>query len=171
MYIPPTSEDYERASKERYDAQKPEPLPKRRIRELSPPPKVYWRPPKRPRRHAAHYREGYPLPQSLQEESLLFQRLPAELRLYIWQLALGGDVIHIRSKKGRLGHVICDRSEACQECQTLHSGHGKFSHDWWSDAMQVRRGERVADEYKPLTAEAQSAQASKLNVLLTCRQV
>lgn len=50
-------------------------------------------------------------PMHLQQQSTLIQRIPAELRLIIWQYTLGsdpdGDVLHLETADGVLKHCRC----------------------------------------------------------------
>ncbi|OJD34864.1 uncharacterized protein BKCO1_2000090 [Diplodia corticola] len=46
-------------------------------------------------------------PANPQHQSLFFTRLPPELRLRIYHYVLGGNVIHLLLKPGRVGHVVC----------------------------------------------------------------
>lgn len=53
-----------------------------------------------------------------QPKCMLLNTLPAELRLMIWEMVLGGLRLHIiqRSKK-RLGYVICSQRDSCGICR------------------------------------------------------
>ncbi|KAL9085803.1 MAG: hypothetical protein Q9165_007435 [Trypethelium subeluteriae] len=42
-----------------------------------------------------------------QQQCLLLQKLPLEVRLLIWEHCIGGELLHIVREPGRLGHVIC----------------------------------------------------------------
>ncbi|KAL9072672.1 MAG: hypothetical protein Q9157_005006 [Trypethelium eluteriae] len=44
---------------------------------------------------------------SSQQQSLLLQKLPIEVRLLIWEHCIGGELLHIVREPGRLGYVIC----------------------------------------------------------------
>ncbi|KAL1998185.1 hypothetical protein VTN02DRAFT_6686 [Thermoascus thermophilus] len=52
------------------------------------------------------------------ETCLMLTKLSPELRVMVWEEALGGFRLHIiqRSRR-RLGHVICPLSESCEICR------------------------------------------------------
>lgn len=53
-----------------------------------------------------------------QAESLMLTKLSPELRLMVWEEALGGFRLHIIQRSHRrLGHVICPLSESCEICR------------------------------------------------------
>ncbi|CAL5870103.1 uncharacterized protein PFLUO_LOCUS4338 [Penicillium psychrofluorescens] len=56
-------------------------------------------------------------PPQPQPQSRLLARLSPELRLIIWEFVLGGHKLHIIQRCGRrLGHVVCPDEESCEIC-------------------------------------------------------
>jgi hypothetical protein len=43
------------------------------------------------------------------KECMLLERLPIELRLRIWELIVGGQVLHVVCEAGRIGTYMCDK--------------------------------------------------------------
>ncbi|KAF2476185.1 uncharacterized protein BDR25DRAFT_339293 [Lindgomyces ingoldianus] len=144
-------DQYLKITKARYEAQKPKPLSKRRFRELSPPPPITRR---SKRVRTGHYHEG-PQPQSTQPDCLLLNRLPAEIRLRIWEYAVGRQDLHILRKQGKMGYSAC-AGEMCKDCPKV-------------DGVLYKR--HVRDQVEPFKKDLQLAEMSLLNLLLTCRQI
>ena len=53
-----------------------------------------------------------------QSGCLVLKKLSAEIRLMIWEAALGGLCLHIIQRpQRRLGHIVCPRKESCEVCR------------------------------------------------------
>ncbi len=50
-----------------------------------------------------------------QSESALLSRLPYDIRIMIWEMAVGGKVLHILRGTRKLGCMICQNTEALLE--------------------------------------------------------
>ncbi|KAF2786283.1 hypothetical protein K505DRAFT_399475 [Melanomma pulvis-pyrius CBS 109.77] len=92
------------------------PLPPQRKRALTPsaeethPPQAY----KRLRSNLGHY---YTIPQTTPSAGPLFDRLPAELRVKIWEHAVGDQDFHIDRDDKDMGHRVCDAEDRrCRDC-------------------------------------------------------
>ncbi|KAF2183229.1 hypothetical protein K469DRAFT_751787 [Zopfia rhizophila CBS 207.26] len=116
----------------------PSPLPRERKRALTPPP-------------AEQCKKDNPS----QPQSWLLVKLPAEIRLMIWEYAIGGQKIHIVSKYRRLGHVIC-------------------TPEYWEENRCKRPGLRASSymlTYGSLPSTKQLADWNMCNLLRACRQI
>lgn len=156
VYIDPA--EYKRRSRASYTAQKPKPLHHGRRREQLTPPPTEFQVAKRARLCKKGTRKELQpsIPQSQQADSLLLRKLPAEIRLQIWENVLGGQTVHILRKTKKLGHRICPGEEFCCHCGA-------------DGVRPLKDGEEHPSE--PYNADVQLAERSLIPVLLTCRQM
>jgi hypothetical protein len=90
-----------------------------------------------------------------QSGSILFTRVPVEVRLAIWEHAIGRQEIHIVHKYRRLGHVVCDAR-------------------YWTENRSEKPGLRASSymyTYASLPPRKQLADWSMCSLLLTCRKM
>ncbi|KAF1958296.1 hypothetical protein CC80DRAFT_28033 [Byssothecium circinans] len=89
-----------------------------------------------------------------QKHSRLFSRTPTEIRLVIWEYAIGGQNLHIISKYRRLGHTVCDDQ-------------------YWDEMRSERPSLRASSymfTYASLPMTKRPAERSLRSPLVTCRQ-
>lgn len=87
--------------------------------------------------------------------STLLKKLPSEVRILVWEYVIGNQKIHIVSKFGRLGHVVCNA-------------------EYWADNRAERPGLRASSymfTYGSLPMTKQLADWSLCDLLRTCRQI
>ncbi len=113
----------------------PTPLPKRRERALTPLPPTRY-----PLRSQV-------LPQVDQSQSALLSELPLEVRLAIWEAAIGGRHLHILHMYRQLGHIVCRDPQLCTVCR--------------ADYRHI----------EPLARPQDASDWSLLSLLKTCRQM
>ncbi|KAF2840981.1 hypothetical protein M501DRAFT_990913 [Patellaria atrata CBS 101060] len=79
------------------ERQKPKPLPKMRPRALTPPlVRPAWSVKRMQHQKTIN-----------QDECLLLNKLPAELRIMIWTYVVGGQTLHLFEQPYRMAHVVC----------------------------------------------------------------
>ncbi|KAL4891790.1 hypothetical protein BDV59DRAFT_64273 [Aspergillus ambiguus] len=62
--------------------------------------------------------QANPTMRASQLQCSLLSKLSPEIRLLIWEMALGGMRIHIIQRANRrMGHIICPYTDACEICQ------------------------------------------------------
>ena len=146
-FIPPKTKEEEEALflKRRID-NAPVPLPKSRARSLT----LRLSP---PAAHGKAKKKDVTAQRTIDQlESSILYRLPLEIRIMVWEHALGGNHVHITRKRKRLGHAICPNPNLAIEggkelCTATRDGYG-----FWR-----------ATEYPK--------KMSPLSLLKTCRQM
>jgi len=91
----------------------------------------------------------------VQTGSTLCATIPAELRLVIWEYAIGRQTIHIVHKYRRLGHAVCDT-------------------EYWTENRAERPNLRASSymyTYGSLPPTKQLADWNMCSLLLTCRKM
>lgn len=90
-----------------------------------------------------------------QSQSQLLTRIPIELRLQIWQYAIGNQTFHIINKYRRLGHAVMDA-------------------DYWRQHHAERPSLRACSwmyTYGSLPTTKQLADRNLCHLLVTCQQI
>src|SRR5205809_1118549 len=96
----------------------------------------------RARRHLSPPSSSRPANHSLkkqqpndQAQCVLFSKLPKEIRLMIWESALGGQKLHIHGRAGKpIWLVSKHHYEACMDCHYLfHGGSGFPPSSYYAD--------------------------------------
>ncbi|ORY11554.1 hypothetical protein BCR34DRAFT_325433 [Clohesyomyces aquaticus] len=141
---------YRELAKESYAAQKPEPLPKLRFRELSP----LSRSTGRAKRTGTANESDSPQTCFQKPQNLLVDHLPPEIRLRVWKYAVGGQTLHILRKMAKVGHRVC-RGQNCPDCAQCDF------------ALSID----TSGIAEPFTETYKSTEASLLSLLLTCHQM
>lgn len=90
-----------------------------------------------------------------QQQSPLFHKLPAEIRLQIWTEVVGRQTVHILLQDRRLSHVEC---------------YAPDMEDWWRHGCILQRWDGVVP-YIGRTRDGRTADGGKLGLLLACRQM
>ena len=129
-------------------------------------PSVKPLPSRRKRTLTCTYRPGADLDQVTRDQlqAPLFSKLPFELRLLIWEAALGGGYLHIRSNPDsrKLEHLRCkDPSHAKHDCWRV------FGWDCFSKSMFYDYSWPAKVGQKPF----KPAEEKLLALPLTCRQM
>ncbi|XHG06560.1 hypothetical protein AWENTII_009751 [Aspergillus wentii] len=112
--IKPGMFSWEDVLAQRYQSNKPNPLPKSRRRTLQSQSQSQSQLPKPSSPSSSDSRFEY----DFQTDSSLLAKLSPELRLIIWEYVMGGKKLHIVQRpRRRMGCVVCPRTGSCEICQ------------------------------------------------------